>query len=323
MIQIFTDGACSGNPGRGGWAAVILRDGYTQEICGGERRTTNNRMEMTAVIEGLAAVPPGADVTVYSDSQYVVNTMTRNWKRRKNQDLWSKLDRETAARQVTWEWIKGHAGHPMNERADRLATEQARPGARAVGAPARTHVDPEGSAKKSDSLATRQTRLREPAAGGSHLTHVDTEGKASMVDVGSKAVTQRVAVARGVVVMRPETLRLVAENAMEKGDVLGVARVAGIMAAKKTAELIPLCHPLPLDKVSVELRIDEEGSWVEIEATAATTAKTGVEMEALTAVSVAALTVYDMVKAVDRGTTILSVKLVRKTGGASGDIELD
>ncbi len=291
MIDIFTDGACSGNPGRGGWAAVILRDGYTQEICGGERRTTNNRMEMTAVIEGLAAVPSGAEVTVYSDSQYVVNTMTMNWKRNKNQDLWAKLDREAAAHQVTWEWIRGHAGHPMNERADRLATEQ--------------------------------TRHRAPVSGGSQLSHVDTEGKASMVDVGAKAVTQRVAVARGSVVMQPETLRLVGENAMEKGDVLGVARVAGIMAAKKTAELIPLCHPLPIDKVSVDLRIDEARSAVEIEAAAATTAKTGVEMEALTAVSVAALTVYDMVKAVDRGTTIQSVRLVRKTGGASGDIELE
>ena len=291
MIDIFTDGACSGNPGRGGWAAVILRDGYTQEICGGERRTTNNRMEMTAVIEGLAAVPTGSQVTVYSDSQYVVNTMTRNWKRNKNQDLWAKLDRQAASHQVTWQWIRGHAGHPMNERADRLATQQARP--------------------------------RAPVAGGSQLTHVDAEGKASMVDVGAKAVTQRVAVARGSVVMQPETLRLVGENAMEKGDVLGVARVAGIMAAKKTAELIPLCHPLPIDKVSVELRIDETQSAVEIEATAATTAKTGVEMEALTAVSVAALTVYDMVKAVDMGTTIQSVRLVRKTGGASGDIDLE
>ena len=291
MISIFTDGACIRNPGIGGWAAVILGDGATREIYGRNPRTTNNRMEMTAVIEGLAAVPRGAQVTVYSDSQYVVNTMTRNWKRRKNQDLWRALDREAAARDVTWRWVRGHSGHPLNERADRLAN---------------------GAAKR-----------RPPPAGGSHLTHVDDQGRASMVDVGAKAVTQRVAVARGTVAMQPETLRLVAENAMEKGDVLGVARVAGIMAAKKTAELIPLCHPLPLDKVSVELRIDEARSAVEIEATAATTAKTGVEMEALTAVSVAALTVYDMVKAVDRGTAVQSVRLVRKTGGASGDIEME
>ena len=291
MIEIYTDGACSGNPGRGGWAAIVRRDGEERELHGHDPQTTNNRMEMTAVIEGLAAVPHDAQVTVYSDSQYVVNTMTKNWKRRKNQDLWAKLDRETAARDVTWQWIRGHAGHPMNERADRLATQQSNP--------------------------------RAPVGGGSQLSHVDDEGKASMVDVGAKAVTQRVAVARGSVVMEPETLRLVGENAMEKGDVLGVARIAGIMAAKKTAELIPLCHPLPLDKVSVDLRIDEARSTVEIEATASTTARTGVEMEALTAVSVAALTVYDMVKAVDRGTTVQSVRLVRKTGGASGDIELE
>ena len=355
MIEIFTDGACLGNPGRGGWAAIVRQDGRERELQGHEPRTTNNRMEMMAVIKGLAAAPAGASVTVYSDSQYVINTMTKNWKRRKNLDLWAALDREKAARQVTWKWIKGHAGHPLNERADKLATERAKLGETVGGGsrPTRmddegttrktdslatqqtrldepapggshlTHVDDEGTTRKSDSLATQQTRLDEPAPGGSHLTHVDDEGKASMVDVGAKAATQRLAVARGAVVMQPETLRLVGENAIEKGDVLGVARIAGIMAAKKTAELIPLCHPLPLDKVSVDLRIDEAQSAVEIEATAATTAKTGVEMEALTAVSVAALTVYDMVKAVDRGTTIQSVRLVRKTGGASGDVELE
>ncbi len=155
------------------------------------------------------------------------------------------------------------------------------------------------------------------------LTHIDESGRARMVDVGAKPVTQRAAVARGAVVMQPETLRLVGENAMDKGDVLGAARIAGVMAAKKTADLIPLCHPLPLDRVTIELRLDEARSSIEIEATAAATARTGVEMEALTAVSVAALTIYDMVKAVDRGTTILEVRLVRKTGGQSGDVELE
>ena len=155
------------------------------------------------------------------------------------------------------------------------------------------------------------------------LTHIDESGRARMVDVGAKPVTQRAAVARGAVVMQPETLRLIAENAMDKGDVLGAARIAGVMAAKKTADLIPLCHPLPLDRVTIELRLDEVRSSIEIEATAAATARTGVEMEALTAVSVAALTIYDMVKAVDRGATILEVRLVRKTGGQSGDVELE
>ncbi|MFW6174773.1 MAG: cyclic pyranopterin monophosphate synthase MoaC [Chloroflexota bacterium] len=156
------------------------------------------------------------------------------------------------------------------------------------------------------------------------MTHVDASGAARMVDVGAKADTERVAVARGALVMRPETLRLIREGGFEKGDVLGVARVAGVMAAKNTAQLIPLCHPLPLTQVVVEFddAIPEEGSAeakVEITATARTTYRTGVEMEAMTAVTVAALTVYDMCKAADRGMRIEGVRLVRKTGGKSGD----
>ena len=140
-----------------------------------------------------------------------------------------------------------------------------------------------------------------------------------MVDVGVKAPTERVAVARGAVVMRPETLALIKSNEVAKGDVLGVARMAGVMAAKQTASLIPLCHPIALDHVEVDLRLDEARSAVEIAATARATARTGVEMEALTAVSVAGLTVYDMCKAVDRGIRIEGVRLVKKTGGKSGD----
>jgi len=138
-----------------------------------------------------------------------------------------------------------------------------------------------------------------------------------MVDVGAKPETRRVAKAEGRVNMKPETVRLISENSMKKGDVLGVAKVAGIMAAKRTHDLIPLCHPLPLDAISVDLRIDNDTSSVLIEATASTSAKTGVEMEALTAVSVAALTVYDMCKAVDRGMRIEGVRLLSKTGGKS------
>ena len=155
------------------------------------------------------------------------------------------------------------------------------------------------------------------------LTHVDKSGKAQMVDVGSKPDTQREAVARGRVVMRRETLDLIQANAFDKGDVLGVARIAGIMGAKNTSSLIPLCHPLPLNKVAVEFDLDKDDSAVEIIATARTTGKTGVEMEALTAVSIAALTIYDMCKAVDRGMRIEAVRLVRKTGGQSGDVVLE
>ena len=155
------------------------------------------------------------------------------------------------------------------------------------------------------------------------LTHVDQSGKAQMVDVGDKSDTQREAVARGRVLMRPETLALIRDNAFDKGDVLGVARIAGIMGAKNTSQLIPLCHPLPLNRVAVEFDMDDAASAVNITSTARTTGKTGVEMEALTAVSVAALTIYDMCKAVDRAMRIEAIRLVRKTGGKSGDILLE
>ena len=158
---------------------------------------------------------------------------------------------------------------------------------------------------------------------GVSLTHLDEQGRARMVDVGWKPVTEREAVARGSVQMQPETLRLIQEGLVKKGDVLTIAQLAGIMGAKRTAELIPLCHPLPLNKVDVELEPDVAGSRVNITATASTSGKTGVEMEALTAVTVAALAVYDMCKAVDRGMQIGSVRLVRKRGGQSGDIDLE
>ena len=153
------------------------------------------------------------------------------------------------------------------------------------------------------------------------LTHFDAAGNAVMVDVGAKEHTQRRATARGRVCVSPDTLRLMQARGFKKGDVLAVAQLAGIMAAKKTHELIPLCHPLALSKVSVELSIDEAASSVEIEATVGLTGQTGVEMEALTAVAVAALTVYDMCKSVDRGMRIEAIRLVRKEGGKSGLFE--
>jgi cyclic pyranopterin phosphate synthase len=150
------------------------------------------------------------------------------------------------------------------------------------------------------------------------LTHFDDQGRAAMVDVSAKAETTRTAVARGRVVMAPETLALIQAGGVGKGDVLGVARIAGIMAAKRTSDLIPLCHPLMLSKVAVELDTAPPDA-VEITATVRVTGQTGVEMEALTAVTVAALTVYDMCKAVDRGMTIAEVRVVEKRGGKSGD----
>jgi cyclic pyranopterin phosphate synthase len=155
------------------------------------------------------------------------------------------------------------------------------------------------------------------------LTHLDAEGHVQMVDVGSKPDTERAAVARGEVLMRPETLRLIAEGGLPKGDVLTTAQLAGIMAAKQTPNLIPLCHPLLLTKVDVAFQIDEVASRIEIAATVRTRGKTGVEMEALTAVSVAALTIYDMAKAVEKGMRIHNIRLVSKSGGKSGDIVLE
>ncbi|MCB1472476.1 MAG: cyclic pyranopterin monophosphate synthase MoaC [Rhodobiaceae bacterium] len=155
------------------------------------------------------------------------------------------------------------------------------------------------------------------------LTHVDASGKAQMVDVGDKAMTERVAVAEGRITMQPLTLDLILSGEAKKGDVLAVARIAGIMAAKKTHELIPLCHPLMLSKVAVDMQPDMATSSIRVVATAKLTGQTGVEMEALTAASVACLTIYDMVKAVDHAMTISSIRLLEKSGGKSGDFRAD
>jgi cyclic pyranopterin phosphate synthase len=248
-------------------------------------------MEILAAIKGLEQTPPDSRVTIHSDSQYLVRTMTENWKRNTNLDLWHELDRLAAKRSVDWVWIKGHNNQADNERANRLASEMASK----VGA---IHESP-------------------------LPTHFDSEGKVRMVDVSSKAATERLAVAKGVVIMKPATLEMIKRGEAAKGDVLAVAQMAGIMAAKQTSHLIPLCHPLPITNVSVEFKLDEERSSVDITATVKTTAQTGVEMEALTAVSVAALTIYDMCKAVDRGMRIESIRLARKSGGKSGEIVLE
>ena len=153
----------------------------------------------------------------------------------------------------------------------------------------------------------------------SDFTHFDSTGKAHMVDVGGKDETERVATARGSVFASPETIALIRDGGVKKGDVLSVARLAGIMGAKRTPDLIPLCHPLALTSVKVALTIDESRDAVDIEATCKLKGRTGVEMEALTAVSVAALTVYDMAKAVDKAMRIGDIRLVAKSGGKSGD----
>ena len=157
----------------------------------------------------------------------------------------------------------------------------------------------------------------------SEFTHFDAEGKALMVDVSDKDITERTATASGSVLMEPETVRKIMEGGVKKGDVLSVARLAGIMGAKRTPDLIPLCHPLALTSVKVDLSVDEARNAVDITATAKLKGRTGVEMEALTAVSVAALTVYDMCKAVDRGMRIVDVRVMHKAGGKSGEYRAD
>ena len=300
-ITIYTDGSCLGNPGPGGWGALVFGESEEpQRLSGHEAQTTNNRMELMAAIQGLEAVPAGSKVVLHSDSSYLVNTMTKNWKRRVNHDLWERLDTLSGSHNVEWRWGRGHNGDRWNEAADRLAV-------------AAMNI-----------AAGRETgATSEPTKPADSLTHIDDEGRARMVDVGDKPVTDREATAKGYVTIQPETLRLIKEGLMKKGDVLTIAQLAGIMGAKRTSELIPLCHPLPLNQVSVDFELDESNSRIEITASARTSSKTGVEMEALTAVSVAALTVYDMCKAVDRGIRIENIRLVRKRGGQSGDITLE
>jgi len=152
------------------------------------------------------------------------------------------------------------------------------------------------------------------------LSHLDESGRARMVDVGHKLITERVAIAKGEVYMQPETLALIQQGALKKGDVLSVAQLAGVMAAKRTSDLIPLCHPLPINQILVDIKPDATLPGVTITATVRTSAKTGVEMEALTAVSVAALTVYDMAKAVEKTMRIGNIRVVEKRGGQSGDV---
>ncbi len=332
MIEIYTDGACLNNPkGPGGWAAIVIEDRRRTAYSGGPiQGTTNQRMEVQAAIEGLSRTAPGSLVTVYSDSEYLVNTMTKGWKRRVNLDLWAKLDALVAERQAGFQWVKGHDGHPVQEEADRLATSRA--AGRGAANPdasgslgSSEHASPADAARGSHRPHPTPTGRGSAAAGAGRpaLSHVDEQGRARMVDISAKADSERVAIAKGRVVMAPETLALIRSGKTAKGDVLAVARVAGVMGAKRTPDLIPLCHPLLLTGIAVDFAFDEAQSAIEITATVRTTGKTGVEMEAMTAVLVSALTIYDMAKAADRRMRIEAVRLVRKSGGKSGEIVLE
>jgi cyclic pyranopterin phosphate synthase len=293
MIKIYTDGAYNPVPDQGGWAAVVVDGKQKRVFSGTAQKTTSNRMEITAALEGILKTKLDAELTVYTDSQYLFGCMARGWQRRANRDLWQKMDGAVSQRQVKWEWIDQDARNAFHKEAHDLAT----------------------------SLSSQGEAVKRRAA--RELTHIDEQGRPRMVDISGKPDTERQAVAKGLVSMQPATLARLKKGGMAKGDVLAVAQLAGIMAAKQTSSLIPLCHPVLIGEVKVEFKLDEAKSTVEITTTAKSIGKTGVEMEALTATAVSALTIYDMCKAVDRGIKIENIRLVKKSGGKSGTITLE
>lgn len=302
-IEIYTDGAYNPALKRGGWSAVIVENGKKQSFLGMVESTSSARMEITAALEGIQHTPWGAEITVYTDSQYVYNCASQGWKRRVNLDLWQKLDAAASERKVHWQWVNGDSDNPFHQEAHSLAT---------------------GAATKVETVESRPLEKQEvlPKPVPAELSHIDAEGRPRMVDVTEKADTEREAIARCEVIMLPSTLMRLKQGNMPKGDVLTVAQIAGIMAAKQTPSLIPLCHPLLLGSIKVEFKIKEPDK-VEITSRVKNIGKTGVEMEALTAAAVAALTIYDMCKAVDKGMRMTSLRLVRKSGGKSGTIVLE
>ena len=303
MIEIYTDGAYNLVLGQGGWGAVVLEDGQKRVFSGMVKSTTSNRMEITAALEGILHTRQGAEVVVYTDSQYLFGCMAKGWQRRANRDLWGELDAAVSQRKVGWQWIDQSARNPFHKEAHALATNLA-----SQGETPRPVPSEKGPA---------ETIMAE------ELTHIDASGRPSMVDVTEKPDTEREAVAKCMVKMKASTFGRLKKGGMPKGDVLAVAQLAGIMAAKQTPHIIPLCHPVLIGEIKVEFDLDEKNSTVEITSIVKSLGKTGVEMEALTATAVTALTIYDMCKAVDRSITIQSIRLIRKSGGKSGTINLE
>jgi len=303
MIEIYTDGAYNLVLGQGGWGAVIVEDGQKRVFSGMVKKTTSNRMEITAALEGILQTPQGAEVVIYTDSQYLFGCMSQGWQRRANRDLWEQLDEAVSQRKVRWQWIDRDTANLFHQEAHTLATNLASHGER---------LQPVLSGKGQPKAPVMEK-----------LTHLDAWGRPCMVDVTQKPDTQREALAKCLVTMKAATLDLLKKGSMPKGDVLAVAQLAGIMAAKQTPHLIPLCHPVLIGDVKIEFNLDEANGAVEIVTTVKSTGKTGVEMEALTATAVTALTIYDMCKAVDRGIKIENIRLIRKSGGKSGIVDLE
>ena len=296
MIEIYTDGSCLGNPGPGGWAAIILDtndpDKTPSRIKGNCPDTTNNRMELLAVIEGIASTPSDRKINVYSDSKYVVDTLNKNWKRKANLDLWEKLDQQIHNRNIEYIWIKGHANNTHNEEADNIAQQEA-------------------------------NNIAQNPPTSTNLSHTDKTGKISMVDISNKNTTLRIAKATCDVMTSHESFLAIKNNKIEKGDVISSARIAGILAAKKTSSIIPLCHPILISHIEITFNLDEANNVISITSKVTSSGQTGVEMEALTAVTISALTIYDMCKSIDKQTTITNIRLLKKSGGKSGIINFE
>ena len=337
-ILIYTDGGAIGNPGPGGYG-IVIRDGDdVVEASQGYRLTTNNRMEVMAVLAALdATADAGAqrDTVVYSDSRYVVDAIEKGWveswqsngwktknkARAKNSDLWAYMLNLLADRNVEFRWVKGHSGHPENERCDELVQQASSLPMDELRVDRGYEDEVSAASAKEPSLLGDATNanIGDQVASAPEFNHLDADGKAKMVDVSPKAPSVRHAVASCNVMMSAQTLAAIRSGTVHKGDVLSVARTAGIMAAKRTSELIPMCHQIPLSHVQVDIVELEDGRGLRIEASAQAEAKTGVEMEALTAASVAALTVYDMCKSAERGIQITDLRLISKSGGVRGD----
>ena len=296
MIEIYTDGSCLGNPGPGGWAAIILDtndpDKTPSRIKGNCPDTTNNRMELLAVIEGIASTPSDRKIKVYSDSKYVVDTLNKNWKRKANLDLWEKLDQQIHNRNIEYIWIKGHANNTHNEEADNIAQQEA-------------------------------NNIAQNPPTSTNLSDTDKTGKISMVDISNKNTTLRIAKATCDVMTSHESFLAIKNNKIEKGDVISSARIAGILAAKKTSSIIPLCHPILISHIEITFNLDEANNVISITSKVTSSGQTGVEMEALTAVTISALTIYDMCKSIDKQTTITNIRLLKKSGGKSGIINFE
>ena len=344
-LFIYSDGGAIGNPGPGGFGVVVEADGKTLTLSRGYRRTTNNRMELMGVIAGLEStseIATGRRTQVVTDSRYVVDGMSKGWAKRwrangwrrnrqgdmaLNSDLWGRLLDVVEGRDVEFEWVKGHSGHPQNEMCDAMVREAANLSNNDKLVDEGYEDKGRGMMSQSEPFAALVGEVDVPGDDDDQpepdLTHIDSSGEARMVDVGRKGITERVATATCDVLMSERTLSLVRSGGIGKGDVIATAKLAGVMGGKRTAELIPMCHNIPISQIEVDIEELIDGVGLRIESTARATWRTGVEMEAMTAASVAALTVYDMCKSAERGIRVTDLRLIRKSGGKSGDYVAD